>query len=1617
LAGPPVHSPLPDPFSLDNTKIPVQETPGGDLNKACGAAVDTKGDLYVASAGKSYIDIFKPTGDEAHPWEYLTSIPNANEPCGLAVDTNGNLYVSEKAVGDIVKYEPSEYPFTGTPTYSLVSPPIDESHQAQGIAVDPTDNRLYVAEGDRVDSYTAAGSAGPTIGLGDLSEATGVAIYTSLSDEIHYLTVADHDGDVLKIFSGPNLSELQLRRVIDGSNADEFTADETPANGMEFGPMGAAAAADWTNGHVFVYDAAHSVVNEFEATGEYVSQISDTGFVDAEPTAVAIAGQRNEVQRLVVNATTGTYKLCFDPDEGGPEASDCTEPPLPYNATSAQIQAELGDLPSIGPGNIAVSGAYTDGLISGTYSVSFIKALGNRDVTQLVPDDSGLGSGSASVTTQAPGTGPGRVYVTTGAVAGARLHAFAPLASASRPPHPKLSLTLGNANSVTVDAFGNRYVAAGASIKVYQSDSNIEIATIPNAGKAYDLAVDSACNVYALNHNSSLNGETVVYLTPSSCPPKNGTTYGGPTTVATTNPPYFPATGFLNSIGIDPTTDQVYVNHVASSTQEKRTIILDSAAGGSEIVDPDWAPGLFGVREELEPYGANGNVYVSSSNGTVIYIANSAGTRILGRITGKGGPNGFFVPHTTFAVDQTNGHVVTFANTRGVIEEYEASGAFVAESGSFTKTGAVQEYRVALDSSGAPLSDGNAYVAFDDPGPETFDLTAFGPLSYGEPPIVVTGLASAIGVGNATLNGTVDPRDFPVTDCHFDYQNEAEVSPPTWSHSIPCAETSEQIGSGTGAIPVHADLTLLDPEERYRFRLVATNEFGTAEGDPGLFGPPLLTTRTALPILYTEATLRAEVDPSGLATTYRFQYGTSESYEHSTPVAELQPADGPVAVEAALSGLSEGTEYRFRIVAENEAGTKVVEGEPEQTFITLERLKTPLCPNAEYRTGLSTGLPDCRVYELVTPADTAGMTPEAANTATHQFNNWLVTPHDEAAGDRLSYFVDGTLAGFDGNGTRDGYRAQRAPGAHPSDGWSSELFSPSYLEAAVDLNHPAIQEGIASDQQYSLWKVRPIEGSLATGAYLRTPGNFEPLGQGSLGTDLDAFSHYVSAGGAHVIFSSEAHLEPGAPAAPTNAIYDRAAGVPRAEVVSLPPSPPAEPSPTEEEEYEDIQEEFETMNATYLGSTEDGRAVAFEVGGVLYLRRNNEETIQVTPGPSTFAGVSEEGDRVFYAATVSTASGIPDPATLYTCDANAGRCVGGGAPPGQTVIAPESVFVNVSADGSNAFFVSEKALTGSEENESGEVAEEGRHNLYAWEVGSQATSFISQLDGRDFVSFDGLINIRLDAWSRAIRMGRGNAPTRSTSDGDVFVFQSHAQLTGYDNEGRVEIYRYDPAAARGEQLICVSCDPSGAPPSGGSRLQDLRLGSAPQSTTLIPNVTEDGDAVFFGSDDQLLPEDANDVADVYEWRAQGIGGCKRLDGCLALISSGQGDRDNFLYSMTPDGHDVFFSTLQKLVGADITGSPSIYDARVEGGIPDPPAAAPCQGDACQGQGSTPPALPAPTSTGLGEGNVREAAPKTRCAKGKRKVRRNGKTRCVKKHSKKRRHNKRRRANHSRRAGR
>ncbi len=101
-------------------------------------------------------------------------------------------------------------------------------------------------------------------------------------------------------------------------------------------------------------------------------------------------------------------------------------------------------------------------------------------------------------------------------------------------------------------------------------------------------------------------------------------------------------------------------------------------------------------------------------------------------------------------------------------------------------------------------------------------------------------------------------------------------------------------------------------------------------------------------------------------------------------------------------------------------------------------------------------------------------------------------------------------------------------------------------------------------------------------------------------------------------------------------------------------------------------------------------------------------------------------------------------------------------------------------------------------------------------------------------------------------------------DGSHAAFVTTAKLTAYDNAGFDEMYSFDPATGAVE---CVSCIPTGEPPTDERRSQRLRLLHVRRRPDVLRRPT-----------DALVAKDTNEGSDVYEY----------VEGRPQLISTGTG---------------------------------------------------------------------------------------------------------------------------------
>jgi hypothetical protein len=181
--------------------------------------------------------------------------------------------------------------------------------------------------------------------------------------------------------------------------------------------------------------------------------------------------------------------------------------------------------------------------------------------------------------------------------------------------------------------------------------------------------------------------------------------------------------------------------------------------------------------------------------------------------------------------------------------------------------------------------------------------------------IVTTLPADPVDADSAQANGTVEPGG---KKARYMFQ----LRRPGMRRFLRATEWTI-IPRGQNNVDVSGELTGLDPETTYEFRLVAMR--GTVRKNGAILTfttpPPVPTAETgpASNITSTSATLSGTVSPNGPdpATAY-FEYGTTTNYGSVTTTVQVDTAG--TIVTRNISGLTQGTTYHYRIVATNSAG-------------------------------------------------------------------------------------------------------------------------------------------------------------------------------------------------------------------------------------------------------------------------------------------------------------------------------------------------------------------------------------------------------------------------------------------------------------------------------------------------------------------------------------------------------------------------------------------------------------------------------------------------------------------------------------------------------------------------
>ncbi|HWX44574.1 MAG TPA: hypothetical protein VNY52_04540 [Solirubrobacteraceae bacterium] len=946
--------------------------------------------------------------------------------------------------------------------------------------------------------------------------------------------------------------------------------------------------------------------------------------------------------------------------------------------------------------------------------------------------------------------------------------------------------------------------------------------------------------------------------------------------------------------------------------------------------------------------------------------------------------------------------------------EYDSSGAMLDSLGANTATFGAFGMAYANASGSTPgelyVSGGHFAVPEDASSIEN-QVWVLTPPVMG-PAVIEPGGVSATPQprGHASLDATFDPGGFE-TKYHFEYVDEADflASGYASASSTPGVSVESSLEDYAASVA----LTGLMPGRVYHYRIVLNNQEGTVTSTDQTFTEmpaALIAGPWASNVAGTSATLTAEINPLGASTEYELEYGTSTSYGQALS-GSAGAGEGNVLISRHLQALSAGTTYHYRVVTHNEVGT--TEG-PDHTFRT------------QVASGLGMGLADGRAWELVSPADKHGSIIEPFGRVT------LIQA--AADGHAITYAsLEAIGEGAQGKGLEfpQILSVRQAPGSWssqdisvphslPPKGESSEMANdnPEYRLFSPDLSAAVVQPGLSPSPSLS------PEASERT-LYLRDDanGSFLPLvtaanvpaGTEFGGTDDREGANTVTFLAAspdlsHVVLqspyplteeaTSNLHCGPSTPncspdhlRGPEN-LYEWSAG--RLRLVDiLPDGHPLQLGVIGQDGAgPDVGAYLGVANTMVAHAiSSDGRWVVWHtdasVGGEsykLYVRDMVESrTFQLGGSGARFETMSSDGSRIFFLEggelyEFDTADG-----TQTDLTANHGT--------GESSAGVRDAVLGASENGTYVYFVAKGVLA------SGGVS--GADNLYVLhDDGSEwATRFVATLSSKDEPDWGGT-----GCGNSACAVERLRVTSRVSPGGRYVAFMSSRPLTGYDNtdavsaQPDVEVYLYDAVADR---LVCASCDPTGARPTGlldepGVLVDDVGAwpgqwiaGNLPgwggdYEWQYQPRYLSDGGRLFFDSAGALVPQDTNGREDVYEFEPESVGSCtgasatfsERTRGCVSLISSGTSAAESGFMDASETGDDVFFVTSSKLTAADYDNSYDVYDAHVctsaEPCVNAPVSPPECSsGDSCKAAPSPQPTtFGAPASaTFSGAGNV------------------------------------------------
>lgn len=531
--------------------------------------------------------------------------------------------------------------------------------------------------------------------------------------------------------------------------------------------------------------------------------------------------------------------------------------------------------------------------------------------------------------------------------------AWAGVAQAAAPGSPDPSFGSGGVTSLggSTQLFGVAVQSNGEVVAVGRSGGNALVERFSSTGQAAGTYIGPAgyARAVAIEPSGDIviagssGGEMFAERLTSALAPDPSFGSGG---VATTL-----GGGIANGVAVGPGGNIVVAGSVsAAAPQDSEVGVADFSSGGAVQWSEELDFGLDSLAEAVAVQPADGKIVLVGrqqpsqvTNGVIARLNTSGG--LDSSFAGSGAltytyPNSGFTSLTAVKV-QINGQIVAAGvadtgptavtlrfNSNGTYDTgYGSGGVAALPSGEdvLAFEYPIGAYAVGIAGGGAVVAAGN----FEDTG-TALDAAMWAFTPSGAP-------ESGFGSG-----GTVTGPDGSYEACALAVAPDGSLV--TAGDTVSSLPDSNPCSAGGGTSGFVA---------RY-----------IGYGPPPSGAAPTVSTGAATSIAATSGTVAGQVDPNGLATTYRFDYGTSTSYGSSTTETSAGSGDTSEAESADLTALTPGKTYHYRIEATNAEGTSYGS---DGTFKTAAAGTTPR-PTVSTGTAGKVGEVSATVSGMVNPS-------------------------------------------------------------------------------------------------------------------------------------------------------------------------------------------------------------------------------------------------------------------------------------------------------------------------------------------------------------------------------------------------------------------------------------------------------------------------------------------------------------------------------------------------------------------------------------------------------------------------------------------------------------------------